>query len=103
MFQFKMTSGKFRILNNVVGTRANCVKPHKFDHRYACGANTRCQISYYLPKRLIDEEPSDVLRVLFNYIKSLKSLWILVKLVLTGISSARDVYRRDQLSNKLIF
>ena len=51
MFQFKMTSGKFRILNNVVGTRANCVKPHKFDHRYACGANTRCQISYYLPKR----------------------------------------------------
>ena len=32
-----MTSGKFRILNNVVGTGANCVKP--FDHRYACGAN----------------------------------------------------------------
>jgi len=96
-----MTSGKFRILNNVVGTRANCVKPHKFDHRYACGANTRCQISYYLPKR-IDEEPSDVLRVLFNYINSLKTLDP-VKLVPTGISSARDVYRRDQLSNKLIF
>ena len=56
-----MTSGKFRILNNVVGTGANCVKP--FDHRYACGANTLCQISYYLPKHN-DEEPSDVRRVL---------------------------------------
>ena len=74
-FISKMTSGKFRILNNAVGTRTNCVKPHKFDHRYACGANTRCQISYYIPKHY-DEEPSDVLRVLFNYIKSLK-LWIL--------------------------
>ena len=56
-----MTSGKFRILNNVVGTGANCVKP--FDHRYACGANTLCQISYYLPMDS-DEEPSDVRRVL---------------------------------------
>lgn len=93
-----MTSGKFRILNNVVGTGANCVKP--FDHRYACGANTLCQISYNLPKHN-DEEPSDVRRVLFNY-KSLKTLDP-VKLVPTGISSARDVYRRDQLSNKLIF
>ena len=68
-FNSKMTSGKFRILNNVVGTGANCVKP--FDHRYACGANTLCQISYYLPMHN-DEEPSDVRRVLFNY-KSIKN------------------------------
>ena len=58
-------------------------------------------IIYYLPMHN-DEEPSDVLRVLFNYINSLKTLDP-VKLVPTGISSARDVYRRDQLSNKLIF